>query len=85
MIGTYIDLLDDHKHGDCFFNQQERIEAWKAIGRMVAFLARYKSDLDWQRRVEILRRQLDEWMHSGCLQSAEYALEWFAEPVPLAA
>jgi len=40
LIGLYIDLIEDGE-----LDSDEETDGWKAIGRMVAYLARYKSDL----------------------------------------
>jgi hypothetical protein len=87
LIETYVDLLELTG----FLNRRERVEAWEAIGRMVAFLARYKTDTEWWNRWERFRREVDLVRRLGHFDRLREILKPFkrpmvlGEPLPLAA
>jgi hypothetical protein len=76
LIGLYTDLIEDGELDD-----DEEIEGWKAIGRVVAFAARYKSDTEWQSGWETVRREADEAERSGYFGHLQLCMKRFAEPV----
>jgi hypothetical protein len=66
-------------------DSDEETNGWKAIGRMVAPLARYKSDFEWQSGWETVRRKADEAERLGYFGRLQGAMKRFAKPVSTAA